>query len=267
MNLKTILPLGVLLTAIVFVSSCAQQGGSAGRDAIQAEAAAPPQSSASASRRKYAPKVQEDRPGLATGWGDEKESKLTTTYFTRASSKPEGIGAIFYNDKEGIKAIGNARKVAAMQTTASNLVEWGIKGRFGYLPAYKENGWGRRLVAGSKGSSYSIIVKNRSKSALEIVASVDGLDVQDGKTASFAKRGYIIPAGKTLEIEGFRTSYNKVAAFEFSSVSNSYANLKTGNTRNVGVIGIAVFTQKGIDPWRTNDEKLRGSARTFAEAP
>lgn len=194
-----------------------------------------------------------ERPGLATGWGDERNSNLSYTSFTRSSQKPVGTDIIYYNDPDGIKAMTwGAEKVGAMQTAAGGLLEWGIKGGIGYLPTYKEYGLGgnysRRLVAGKKGSTYSIVVKNRCKSPLEIVASVDGLDVQDGKTASFSKRGYIIDPGETLEIGGFRTSHSKVAAFEFSSVSNSYANLRHGDTRNVGVIGLAVFTPKGGNP-------------------
>lgn len=216
------------------------------------------------------PKHRQERPGLATGWGDEKKSNLTNTYFARASSKPAGTGVIFYNDPAGIAAMtNNKERVGAMQTAAGDMVEWCVKGGFGYLPSYKENGWGRRLVAGKKGSSYSIVVKNRCKSSLEIVASVDGLDVMDGKTASFSKRGYIVGPDETLEIEGFRTSYNKVAAFEFSSVSNSYANLRHGDTRNVGVIGLAVFTQKGVNPWTwtSGEVQRRDSANPFAAAP
>ena len=157
-----------------------------------------------------------------------------------------------------------------MQTAAGDLVEWGVKGRGGFLPTFREGyGYGRRLVAGEANSTYSIVVRNRSKSTLEIVASVDGLDVFDGKTASFAKRGYLVNPGTTLEIDGFRTSSDTVAAFKFSSVSNSYANLRHGDTRNVGVIGIAVFTQKGVNPWTwmPDEVRQRDNAQPFAQAP
>jgi hypothetical protein len=252
-----------LLTFFVF--SCAQYGG-------------PPPSAAAgspgnrAAESSDAPR-QKERPGLATGWGKEKTSELSSRHFVRASSKPAGIDAIFYNTKDGIKAMsGYSSSTPSVQTAAGGLVEWGIKGGVGFLPAYKEyafSGGDRRMVVGEKDGTYSIYVKNRSKSALEIVASVDGLDVNDGKAASFAKKGYIVGAGETVTIEGFRTSWSTVASFKFSSVSNSYANIRHGHTRNVGVIGIAVFTQKGVDPWTwmPTEVKTRNTANPFATAP
>lgn len=190
--------------------------------------------------------------------------------FERASAKPAGTDTIFYNDAEGIDAMTRySSGVAPMQTAAGELVEWGIKGRFGYLVTCKEYQSGRRFVTGKKGSTFSVVVKNRSFSPLEIVTSVDGLDVMDGKTASFSKRGYIVQPGDTLEIDGFRTSRNSVAAFEFSSVTHSYANQRHGDTRNVGVVGIAVFTEKNVNPWKWSSHELdqRGNANAFATAP
>lgn len=289
MKLKAVLPLGALLAALV-ISSCAPQSGGtripgipsapdsvdnivtsglrSGDQAITRNSIDAILNNPDRSRMPW--NQPAERPGLATGWGGEKKSELSYTSFVRASSKPAGTDAIFYNNSEGIKAMARAsEKVGPMQTAAGSLVEWGIKGGSGYLPAYKEYGYGRRLVAGKFGNAYSIVVKNRCKSAIEIVASVDGLDVMDGKTAGFSKRGYIVFPGETLEIDGFRKSSSKVAAFEFSGVSNSYANLKHGDTRNVGVIGLAVFTQKGVNPWTwTSDEvRRRDSASPFAVAP
>lgn len=226
-----------------------------------------------------APTKSVERPGLATGWGREKTSATTAQSFVRASSKPAGTDVIYYNNKQGIKAMASSlTRVEGYQTAAGNLVEWGVKGRSGFLDTYKEgiNGvlftyppLGRRLVAGDSGSNYAIVVRNRSRSTLEIVASVDGLDVFDGKPASFSKRGYLVAAGDTLKIDGFRTSTDRVAAFTFSSVANSYAKLRHGDTRNVGVIGIAVFTQRSVDPWTwmPDEIKKRDQAQPFAQAP
>lgn len=211
-----------------------------------------------------------ERPGLATGWGDQKNAAISNQSFVRASSKPAGTDVIYYNNMQGIDAMArHAGRVPGLQTAAGELVEWGVKGISGFLPTYKDDFRYGRLVAGASSSTYTIAVRNRSKSALEIVASVDGLDVMDGKPASFSKRGYIVNPGTTLSIDGFRTSETSVAAFKFSSVANSYANLRSGDTRNVGVIGIAVFTQKGVNPWTWMPEEInrRDKARAFAEAP
>jgi len=222
------------------------------------------------SAKPSAAMVPAERPGLATGWGHEKSSPVYAQSFVRASSKPAGVDAIYYNNPAGIQAMAQApERVGGMQEAAGGLVEWGIKGRSGLLTAYKEWGAGRRLVAGAADSTYSIQIKNRSRSTLEVVASVDGLDVMDGAAASYSKRGYLIGAGETLDIDGFRTSHHSVAAFKFSSVANSYANLRHGDTRNVGVIGLAVFTQKGVNPWTWMPDEVnrRITAQPFATPP
>ncbi len=102
----------------------------------------------------------------------------------------------------------------------------------------------RFYVHGLPGQRYSIRVNNPTNRRVEAVVSVDGLDVIDGETASFRnKRGYIIPAYGNVTIDGFRVSTESVAAFRFSSVSNSYAGRK-GKARNVGVIGLAIFEER-----------------------
>lgn len=209
------------------------------------------------------------RPGLGTGWGNEVSSNIGYTSFQRSSSKPAGVSSIYYNDKEGVAAMaGNWRYTSSgMQRAAGGLIEWGVKGTWGMLKNY--NSGNRRYVVGRKGSNYSLVIKNLCHSRLEVILSVDGLDVMDGRPASFRKRGYIIHPGKTLIVKGFRTSESAVASFKFSSVSSSYSNLRHGKTRNVGVIGMAVFTQKGVDPWKWSRRAVqkRHNANPFAEAP
>jgi len=100
----------------------------------------------------------------------------------------------------------------------------------------------RSFVVGRTGDRYSIQVTNHSPERFEVVATVDGLDVLDGRPGSFAKRGYLLDANSTVEIDGFRRSTAAVAAFRFGSVKDSYA-ARTGSDRNVGVIGIAVFRE------------------------
>ena len=207
--------------------------------------------------------------GDGTGFGESTHSPWNRQTFVRASSKPAGTGAIYYNNREGIDAMtGYKCKVPAMQTAAGDVIEWGIKGGFGYLPTYSTYRSSRRFVVGNHDSHYSIVLKNRCKSRLEVVLSVDGLDVIDGKSASFAKRGYVIAPDETLEVKGWRTSPETVARFKFSTVAGSYANLAHGDHRNVGVIGLAVFAEHGVDPWTwmPGEVNNRLDADPFAKA-
>ena len=214
-------------------------------------------------------RAAEERPGLATGFGESIRSEWKRQSFVRASASPAGTSVMFYNDREGFEAMtGSTERADALRKAAGGRIEWGIRGGIGYLPAYETYGWRsdgrRRFVVGREGSHYSIVIKNLCKSRLEVVTSVDGLDVIDGKSASFAKRGYVIAPGETLEIEGWRTSPEHVARFRFSSVAGSYANLRHGEHRNVGVIGLAVFDEKGVDPWKWMPDEVESR---FAASP
>lgn len=102
---------------------------------------------------------------------------------------------------------------------------------------------GRTYVLGTLGERYVVRVRNRSAQRAEVVVSVDGRDVVDGRPASWTKRGYLVDAGGEVAIDGYRLDDASVAAFRFSSVPRSYAAL-TGDARDVGVVGVAVFPER-----------------------
>lgn len=116
---------------------------------------------------------------------------------------------------------------------------------------------------GEQGRRYAIVVRNQSDLRLEAVLSVDGLDVIDGRADSVRKRGYVIGPHRTVVVEGFRQSTEAVAAFQFSSVRESYAQEKYRNTRNVGVIGLALFHERGTSPWTDREVQKRLRAEPF----
>jgi len=93
------------------------------------------------------------------------------------------------------------------------------------------------------------------------VATVDGLDVISGKVGAFGNRGYVLMPEASLEIDGFRQSSDEVAAFRFAKVRDSYA-AQRGEARNVGVIGIAFFAERG-DDWNGDDVRTRDTASPF----
>ncbi len=196
---------------------------------------------------------------LGTGWGDRKESGVRTTRFTRASKSPVGTDTIRYNSRAALASMSGLSRIPSMQSAAGGTVEWGVP-----LPSYKDYSNHTRYIAGVQGKNYSIRIKNRDTSTIEVVTSVDGLNVMDGKPASFAKRGYLIEPGKTLVVDGFRDSANSVARFEFAAPGDSYANRSSGSTRNIGIIGIAVFRQASDRRWaQPPPQRSKGPANPF----
>lgn len=237
------------LFATLFFCSCESQVATGG---------------ATASRFAQAPT---DRPGLGTRWGETRESRVGYGDFQRADPRhPTATAAIYYNDAAGIRAMAQAtawhRGWAVLPPPAQSLISIGVKGERGrFLPGLTVgNRW---FVVGEEGRRYSILVRNRSDLRLEIVVSVDGLDVVDGGKASFSKRGYVIRPRSRLVIDGFRQSTEAVAAFRFSPVRESYASEKYRDTRNVGVIGFAVFNERGTNPWTDREVQKRSQANPF----
>lgn len=105
------------------------------------------------------------------------------------------------------------------------------------------------FVEAHKGAEYSIRIKNNSYGRILAVSSVDGLDVLNGKAAKEDGNGYVINGYNSLTIDGFRLSNEQVAKFLFDYKGGSYAASKEdGSERNVGVVGVRLFTEKVQPP-------------------
>jgi hypothetical protein len=116
------------------------------------------------------------------------------------------------------------------------------------VPARTYMHGGETHVLGQLGSRYTLRISNHTGRRIETVVSVDGRDAIDGKPADWrSKRGYLVPAWGSIDIEGWRISHSQAAAFRFSSVPDSYA-ARTGSARDVGVIGVAVFPERTLPP-------------------
>ena len=106
---------------------------------------------------------------------------------------------------------------------------------------------GEYWVAGRPGARYAVEVRNNSGGRLLAVTSVDGVNVISGATAGWEQSGYVLSAGESYQITGWRKSNAEVAAFTFTDAANSYAE-RTGRPANVGVIGVAVFRERLPEP-------------------
>jgi hypothetical protein len=254
---------GLLLTgAAVSLVSCA----------TAPNGAYAPASSAAYGEVGVARTKPKSRPGLATQAGDERLSSVDDlAFFRKSTGQPDVVDSFNYNDEDGAKAmadaLGGGRKRRGSFSAAGGRLEVGLCSGSWSSPLDRYEARDRRIVVGESGSSYQIFLTNRTKHAVEVVASVDGLDVMDGKTAAVRKRGYVVPAKSELAIEGFRVNAAKVKQFVFGRVDDSAA-AKAGQARNVGVIGLAVYDEDEAQAQlaRLMESQKRSAANPFAAA-
>jgi len=124
------------------------------------------------------------------------------------------------------------------------------------LPTYSDAG--RLYVAGTPGHRYSVRMVNRTGGRVLAVLSVDGVNAVSGQTADTNQTGYVLDAWESTEIAGWRKSLDEIAQFNFTALPNSYA-ARTGRPQNVGVIGVAVFTER-MPAWREREAVAKDAA-------
>jgi len=150
---------------------------------------------------------------LGTKWGDELRSNVTEVNLKRLSSSPIAESQVRY----------------ASKTYTGKAVPLFRDGQQYYL-------------SGKDGQSYQLKYQNHSNSTFEVVTSVDGLDVINGRSASRSNSGYVLRPQGELIIEGFRKSNSAVASFTFSRPEEAYAaNSAHGSIQNTGVIGTVIY--------------------------
>ena len=171
---------------------------------------------------------------LGTQWGDDVDSVVTTVDLTRVSEEPIAQMQVSYADKSY-----KGRAVNSMSLLAGK-VEFSAATDSGKLPLYRDGS--NYYLQGKAGQAYRLVYHNNSANTYEIVASVDGLNVVDGSTASRYDGGYVLRPNGELVIEGFRKSDSAVASFIFSKPGNAYAaNTDSGSIENTGIIGTVIY--------------------------
>ncbi|MBL8519249.1 MAG: hypothetical protein JNK75_01130 [Betaproteobacteria bacterium] len=106
---------------------------------------------------------------------------------------------------------------------------------------------GRAYVEGRPGNEYQIVLRNQTPGDVLAVVSVDGVNVVTGQTASPGQGGYVLDGWRQLDVTGWRKSLSRTAAFYFTELPDSYA-ARTGRPDDVGVIGVALFRRKAVQP-------------------
>lgn len=207
---------------------------------------------------------------VGTAWGKDVYSTTTGVEAQRVQRDPENVVSIRYSTDFP----AHYDRVYSIRTGD---VEYAIRdANFNSLPiAQMYDGSTRTwqyVIPAPVGLAYQLYIRNYSYDTnYEIVATVDGLDVLNGKPGAFDNSGYIVDAGQSLTIKGFRKNRTHEAAFQFSRVADSYvANSRYGNTNNVGIIGFAAFKLAGklktaLPPCAS--QAFPGNQNGYASAP
>ena len=152
----------------------------------------------------------------------------------RVTEEPIEQMQVNYADKSYQGRALNSRSLVAGK------IDFSVATDMGALPLYRDAG--NYYLQGQSGEAYRLVYRNNSANTYEIVASVDGLNVLNGSTASRYDSGYVLNPNDDLVIEGFRKSQDAVASFIFSKPDDAYAaNTESGSITNTGVIGTVIY--------------------------
>lgn len=179
---------------------------------------------------------------LGTKWGDDVTSEVTKVDLKRLSNSPFAQMQVRYADKAFSGKSLNDISLGAGEVSFSVTDDNGNS-----LPIYRAGAGGDTsyYLSAQDGQAYQLHYHNNTGKTYEIVASVDGLDVLNGRTASRSNDGYVLSPYADLDIAGFRKSDTSVASFIFSKPKDAYANHNTsGSINNTGVIGTVVYELK-----------------------
>jgi hypothetical protein len=182
---------------------------------------------------------------LGTQWGEGIESKTRSVVAKRLSAQPDEVASLGYNEASAVRRdAGNNPERRLNLQLAQGDVEWSVLDENDRpLPLQRARRSSDMFrLAGIEGARYTLRFRNLSDRSYEVIATVDGLDVLNGKAGSLRNGGYVLRPLQTLDIEGFRKSQSEVAAFRFAAPGRAYAaNTEAGDVRNIGVIGAALF--------------------------
>src|SRR6266404_5032670 len=232
----------------------ALEAGSPGQTAPARQATSAALSNQSPMRFELAPQIIGGLTRQAVQFsGGSHQRPSTVAHQPPASVDPAGESCVSRSQEELMtRALAALVLFAALpsQALTDRSGPYELQVLIGGAPTRTFRHDGETFVLGHLGQRYTLRIFNRSGRRIEAVISVDGRDVIDGKPADWReKRGYLVPAWGSVDIDGWRLSQQEAAAFSFSTVSESYA-ARTGNAREVGVIGVAIFPERWYPPPR-----------------
>lgn len=220
----------------LFISACSKKTEEAAADATSADVVADSTNADAAANAEVS-----ENEKLGTKWGDDVTSNVTEVDLKRLTDEPIAQASVRYASKQYQGKSVNSVSIA------SGVISFSVVDDADKPLLLVREGKNYFLKA-KDGQSYQLTYTNHSNKTFEIVASVDGLDVLNGKEATKYASGYVLHPKQTLTIEGFRKSDSAVASFTFGKPHESYAaNSTHGSIDNTGIIGTVVYEIESLD--------------------
>ncbi len=111
-------------------------------------------------------------------------------------------------------------------------------------PIYLRQSDNQPFIEGLWGVPYSIIVQKLVAGRVEVLTSVDGMNTLQEEEANFLTNGgLVISDSNPTPFTGWRLNDNETGQFVFKNPAQAMATMTTGSSRNVGVVGLAVYQE------------------------
>ena len=146
-----------------------------------------------------------------------------------------------------------------------------------HVPLYSSpDGSTRWYLEAREGSSYAVVLSNRTAERLGVVLTVDGLNAISGERDS--NRMYVLGPWEQSTIRGWRTSLADVRRFTFVDERASYAARSGKANSKMGWIQALVYRERrryvrrrpeplGAEPWREESSRSEDRDRAGEGAP
>lgn len=190
------------------------------------------------------------------GCAQTQTARLTADDWQRATpNTPQLIARSFYGPRSITDAL-----ILEMQDAALSARRWTRFGN-GMVSLRFENDRGRRLpavqcgghlvVTGEPGQAWRLLVKNETDVPIEVLPSVDGIDLETGEVADLRRRGRLLAPRETTLFTSIADAEGRAVPLAFREISDTSALHRITPTGTLGSVIVCVFLPDGKDSFFT----------------
>lgn len=202
--------------------------------------------------------------------GQTAKPAAGSAWTRQVDERPQQVLRCYYGPPDVIRAMIEeledvAVPVRGLSRFGNGAVAAGFKNERGQWLRGVECG-GMLLVEGSEGQVYQLVVENKTDVALELLPSVDGLDLESGEVLELKSRGRVVPPRGTTQFSFINGADGKAEPLRFRSITGPQAIHQISSTGTLGVVQVAVFQAQGTDTFESRPPSARRiHGRTFPQ--